>query len=1036
MTTIQENPRVRQTVEKIRQLAKSYTPEWHFDEEHPDIGTAIGQTYASQTGEILAAMANVTDRYHAEFVNFLDLSLLPAKPARCVCLLSLVGDTIPGAPVAKGTKLVASLMDREDVVFETEHNLYVTRAHITDVFSTSKSDGRPVPLKGRFYADPVIPGQEEPEEEEEDDLDTSRFLKDFTLFGDAKGIGERSVLFLHPSLFDVQGNQYIYVRLDPNSELPAQVKNGAYAFYYYAEEGLMPFEEVEDQGDGCFVLKKSQPCKRLVLDEPDGGEREYSILALRSRGPVREVEAANYVRFASLGEAQPAEYVTTGSQNLDPRNFAPFLDTFTLFSECYIGHETYFSKCGARLKVSFSLFYEETQILVPREEEDTSLKIIKRKPRAAHVDMPVQVYAQEIALEYYNGTGWATMPCDQELARLFASGQAKEVTFTFVVPDDWEPIAVGAQECRYLRLRLLKADQCYQRPGIHFTPQIRDLSLSFSYLESYVDAKRIFRMDGTRRHEITASFLRAGLAGGGRKGEAPVPFPLLIPSHYQEDALYLGMDYRMEEGPVSLFFHLQEDTRFSRLSVRFEYSSGSGFKAMRVVDHTEGFTKSGIVVFVPQPDMQEMELEGKRRYWIRILRLGGSKKERDASGQEKKSSLPRILAIEPNAMQVSNIETIDEREFYVDSPQPNMAFGLSERNILSVDVWVNEMGTLSEEMMQRMETEHPEKVRCSKDAAGRFTSFFVLWTETDSFLGSKDRRVYVLDRQNHWILFGDGIHTDYPKVTANTAMMVRIRRCVGRLGNVPAGSITGTRGNLPFIGDITNPVRAYGGSDIETVPAALRRGADMLHSRGRLISAGDYERAVQGFSDAIEQVRGLVSEDVEKLSCADKELVLVILMKDYAYGSFSFHQLEDPLRAFLGQRCEITMPMDRVAIIEPVFVEISVDIWANVADIDDSFELAPMVQQLLDGFLCPVAGEGHLGWKIGTLPQASQIQMCLGALKSRMMIKKISLSASYTDAEGRHEVDLSELAPAPYMVCKSGIHRVHILYAQEGVVLC
>ena len=34
--------------DRIEELAASYVPEWHFDREHPDIGSVIGKLFAGQ----------------------------------------------------------------------------------------------------------------------------------------------------------------------------------------------------------------------------------------------------------------------------------------------------------------------------------------------------------------------------------------------------------------------------------------------------------------------------------------------------------------------------------------------------------------------------------------------------------------------------------------------------------------------------------------------------------------------------------------------------------------------------------------------------------------------------------------------------------------------------------------------------------------------------------------------------------------------------------------------------------------------------
>ena len=94
--------------DRIEELASSYVPEWHFDREHPDIGSVIGKLFAGQMEGNIGRYNQVLSRYHTEFINLLGISLLPAKPAEATVLLRLVQDTggggVQGHPVPCGRR--------------------------------------------------------------------------------------------------------------------------------------------------------------------------------------------------------------------------------------------------------------------------------------------------------------------------------------------------------------------------------------------------------------------------------------------------------------------------------------------------------------------------------------------------------------------------------------------------------------------------------------------------------------------------------------------------------------------------------------------------------------------------------------------------------------------------------------------------------------------------------------------------------------------------------------------------------------------
>ena len=228
---------------------------------------------------------------------------------------------------------------------------------------------------------------------------------------------------------------------------------------------------------------------------------------------------------------------------------------------------------------------------------------------------------------------------------------------------------------------------------------------------------------------------------------------------------------------------------------------------------------------------------------------------------------------------------------------------------------------------------------------------------------------------------------------------------------------------------MTNPVRAYGGSNMETVNEALKRGANILHGRNRLVSVDDYIWTILNFSDSIDKAACVVGETID----GNKDsgyLSFVLLMKDFKEGSFSFHRIASSLKQELLAGSEMTLSPDMIFITEPVFVTVSVSVWAEINEMDDSFETQNMMVDILNSYFDPITDQGHSGWDIGLIPKRTQILMRLGTLKSRAVIRKTVMVASYSDSTGEHEMDLADLEVTPFMVVRSGEHKVHMLYKE------
>ena len=687
----------------------------------------------------------------------------------------------------------------------------------------------------------------------------------------------------------------------------------------------------------------------------------------------------------------------------------PFSDTLSLYSECYIGHDRYFAKAGARITVEFDLLMDQHRISLNPLEEEVELKIIKRRTNQVRKEVFAECYAQEIAIEYYNGTGFKRLPLEIDERGMFSEEKSRHIVLSFICPDDWEESSSGSYVGRAFRFSLLKCDNCYVRPAVHHYPLIKNLTVAYSYEDRFVDAREAKLWYGTHMRDFSSSLK-------DEKG-----YVCMEKSSYDEDALYIGLSRRIENGPASIMFRLEDARRFSGLKTRFEYYGYDGWRQMKVLDHTRDFSRSGVVMFMPPSDMKETELEGNRDYFIRVLRT------RKEKADEDRMALPRISEIAMNAVFVSNIETRQEVPIYIDEAVPDMRFALGADNVLDASVWVNEMGRFSRDVMLRMAAEDPENVQLETDNQGQVVSFFVKWKETERFETSEDPRVYQLDRLNNVLIFGDGIHTNIPRVLDDVAVKFTLRCCNGRNGNVGSNAISEPVGSLDYIGNITNPVKAYGGSTIETIENALERGAGILSSRNRLVSMDDYRRAILSYSDAIDQVAGIAGMTPEGAE-DPSQICFILLMRDFEEGSFAFHRIVGGLKEELLSHCEITLKPDKLQLLEPIYVDISVNVWVDVVSLDDSFEIQGLLHESLEEYLNPLGYGRGGGWKIGSMPRKPQILMRLDVLKSRAVVKKSVMIARYTDHTGEHESDLSVLKVTPFMVPRSGEHKVHIIY--------
>lgn len=988
--------------EKISRLAESYTPEWKFDRKNPDAGSVIAMIFANQAYDNIRCFPQVLEKYHTEFVNLYGVSPKPAVPAGTVAVFSGSERTGAGTLLAKGTRLLGDNEDGEEIVFETGHDLFVSNARLTEIAAISGSRGKAVPYLGDFKVKNFIDGSASPAVLA---MEESGEVKMFACEGE--NMDRQALVLGHKILFQGAGDGLLlrFHGSRGQEELAELLTDpGKFCFSYVAEAGLKPFDRAVRQGD-CVLLARRGEEKRVFVKGT-----EMSLVVLEARDSFRENLEFTDIEIVTRSRDKEPDFVYDGTSELSKDSFEPFGRQISMYQECYIGQEYMMEQEGALMEISFDLSFEKYQVREEGESGEKDLPIIKRK-KAAAGRLYRECLIQEVSLEYFNGKGYKKLPCEPDIEALFSREEnAGPQKFRFVVPYDWESTVQGGYEQRCIRLQVKRADNCYLREVTHCVPVISGCSIQLSY-----------RSEGTRPGFLKRFFgmQEAELRWNGQ------PFLVFSKSSYEGNAMLFGFNRRMEEGPVCLFFELLEGYCSPRSRIRYSYSTARGFAPLKVIDNTRNLQNSGTLMFLPPMDMARMELWGVKRFWIRM-------EDMDGYFDRENCNHPILKQIHMNAAQVYNVETKEEQEYYLDAPAANMSFPLYASNILSAEVWVNEREQLMPEQMERMLKEQPGEVRAEYNFLGEIEEFYLLWREVEQFdTGGKMERCYMIDRQKNRIVFGDGISVKIPQNTGSVAFRVRVRCCCGADGNVPSGSIGKFKGNALTVESVTNPVAAAGGSNMEDLKETLQRGSNILGARRRLVSEADYVREARLFSRLIDKAACVSGEymDGEK---DDSLICIVLLMRDYRQGSYSFRMVQEPLRQHFLNSCEMAYRKEELQVVEPVFVSVSLELWLTVPNLAQSIELKQMWLERLEAFLDPLNDWEHSGWEIGKLPRENQVRIMLGMVAEGSYVTRYAIRASYQDARGKHETGLDEIEVTPFMVCRNGNHQIHIL-EEEGL---
>ncbi|MDR1952992.1 MAG: hypothetical protein LBQ21_00700 [Clostridiales Family XIII bacterium] len=991
---------------QIEEFAASYTPEWVFSPNNPDLGSVIAMLFAEQLEGSIDRFNSVIEKYRVELVNLLNISLLPAYPSEGICVMNPLQDTIPGIDVPAGVKLLGdSELSENAIIFETQEPLHVTSAHISDIIEVSGCFGRILPIRGD--AAPIyptgIPAPPPPDVETGDQTEIRLF--DF----EKKGIESNSLLLYHGDVFDVPPGTSAMIEVFSPDGAPlakALADSERYRFSYYDGEDFADYSEVTAR-ENVLYLRREGEAEKVSL--PDG--RLCDVVRIDANGIVREDFDIGQLSIHSSAENIPADFINNNDSDLPTDTCMPFGETASIFDDCYIGNDNIFSHGGAEVTLRFSLDFREKLVTFTPEQEEKTLKVVKRKPRRIQFTT-AHTCIERIAVEYFNGIGWRRLIDDAQWTSIFSGEVFGEIELKFTCPNSWEPVNIGANTGRCIRLRIESADNCYLQPCVHRMPVIHGLSISYRYNESKTKPVYAERISGADKTDITDALLRA---------EAVAAFH---PIKYVDNSLYIGFNKKVEGTPLSLYFETRDKVSGHGPALRFEYSTRRGFGAMRVIDETCGFSKSGVIIMEFGEDFSRHEVEGLNRYWIRVT---------DADGvfDDPNRMRPVITNILPNAVTIRNEQTLDEEDYYIDEAMPNMAFVLTADNILSAEVYVNEIN-LPRAEIQRMLMRSPENVRVTYDRRGDISEFYVRWQEVENFDASTSMdRHYVIDRLHSAILFGDGVNVRIPEASSDPAFTVKLKRCDGNNANLMEGEINGIQDRILYLGDVYNPFATSGGRDMESVSAAVDRGACMLNSGGRLVSEADYVREAENFSDMVGRAHCIIEEENEAPGLMRK-VHISLLMRDYVEGSWSFDNIRDRLKSSMLCKCEATLTAEHIEITEPLFVTINVDVWVYTKDTKRRFEIAALIREMIAERLEPLPkedsnGNRTRGWFIGELPTAEQIDILLHGIRENISIKRLSATVTYVDADGMHTCELGELQKQPFMIGINGQHKVHFV---------
>lgn len=959
----------------MRKCAKQYVPEWRYDEEQPDAGTALVSIFADMMYDNIKKfnMSVAGDLF--SFFDGVNARLYPASPAEGFVVFALPEGYLGEAEVPRQTRLLAQGTDGQ-LVFETQEEVLVKTMELERIFLTKPKEDKIFELYSK-KRDPA---------------------PSFFLFRDGEeDLQQHLLYFCFGRQLEITSHADARLSFVPEGRSAeteglreAFLDPERIRFFYGTGEGFCGVTDlIYENGTLCFPIQGGE--QGIAPMEEYGGM--YVIMA-----EVLDAEyfSGIYFREASLGTkclGQRPEFINVNGTEQEIEEFLAFGANPSVYDEFYIGNGEIFGKAGARITVEFDLDF----VRIPIEEAASGMKISWKRIMRKKEFVPEQEYditIREVIWEYYNGYGWKRLSVSGQYGGIFAveegmRGVRRKIEFT--CPADVERALVSSAENYCIRARIVRMNNAYKTRGAYIAPVAGNFALSYTYQEDPLRPEVMFRRNN----------MELKVHGGGEMQRTGFAFPACEARPEKEKTCYFGFAQPPVGGPLKLLFVMHDTVQGNLTGLRWEYLSKEGWKEMHPADGTEGFAHTGLISWYGRDDSCQGILFGQDLYWIRLSEGKGEEAgDRQRGGRE--DNCPKIEGIYPNATSVLGAESVEE-DFALTPRAEKKEIWLAYQDICSLEVWVSGR----------------------KDYRRGLDQSWELWTEAEELdAGSGSRNEYVADWRTGQITFPKYMENAGRNQMDEIEVHVSYRHSQGNKGNVRAGGIERLDRTIGFINTVFNPMATVCGLDGETVMESVTRNASLLRHGRRCVSAEDYEDMAREAARDICKVKCFAGHD-EKGRRREGAITLVVLPGDYGESAYSFERTRRRIYQYLSAHMDQNIVhLGRFHIVMPDLIRLDVKVSIELSGDAEVFAVTKRVRQELDRFLNALHGNFYGdGWEIGILPDQNQIVHALKQVEGVKYISQLSMRKYKSGRFTEYEVNEERLLPF-YRLPKSGFHEV------------
>lgn len=967
--------------EYIKNLSLSYTPEWKFDKENPDAGTALALIYAQMHYETVRRLNGTAQKIMFDFFNSINTEMLPATAAEGYVSFGLSNENLDySAEVKAGTQLAAS-ENGSQIIFKTAEDVLVNNA---DIKYLMLADGNQDIIINLF------------------DSETDSW-KNITVFNTdcGKNIQKHMIKIYHHNVFNTDGAAYISIKFvkadNDNDDISEMIANalssGKIKMQYYSKNGYTDFLQLYAGEDSLKAYKSDNQPPFMMNDE------NFEVRIISESRELFADKIFRGIECCSESRNIIPEAVFTNETEKNINEFCPFNEKPFRYDEFYIASKDAFCKKGAYISISFYMDFIKTDI---NEEQNNPVqieyKLIMKHSQFAEEEK-FDITINEVIWEYFNGKGWARLFRNNQYSDIFQIQNGRKTkTVSFICPDDIVSVTVNSRESYYIRARVLSLDNQFKTRGYYAAPVLSEITVDYCYREYAVPDRTVFCNNTVEETSAVAEPLK------------------YIKNKYPE--LYFGFSQPPQYGPVRYLFCMQDNVSFETFRLRWSFLSSDGWKPLNIFDETENFRKTGTISLIGNSGFEYAEIFGKSAYWIKASDFSSGYSD------SKNRFFPVIEKIYKNTAPVINVNDMPEEYFSIEPYEENKVCRLSAERIYEADVWVDEISQLTPEEIENLHSAGLADI--IYDVFGMPSNVWVRWHETnDMNFSAPDDRHFRVDRNNGTVTFGNNIRGKIPPYKNGRTIKIKYSTGGGSAGNVERGRISKINQSLGFVTDVTNPLITYGGADCETAENAIKRSSAALRNCNRAVTAYDYETLALEAERSIVKVK-CISNMLPDGSKAFGNVLLAMLVENFEKEKSCFLPASEKVRKYISSRMNSSLySCGNLHIIQPQFVCYNIKAEVCVRSLKNIFEIKSGIEKKINDFLDINSGNfNNKGWNIGVLPNSVQIFNAIKNTDGVAFVKNVSLTAYVNKNSQIYDVDINDLKGKEFSLAVSGKHDI------------